>query len=368
MEHRGGPGRVAGSLSGLIEVIIRAVFEEADAHVVRMRRLELERLELESWYAAREIGGDVRKEWAFPWNSERALLLQYQANGFEQFIYEPIHDFDTFRLIAVLNWQLAEAGAPDWARIEIHVGFNVFDSIYRARDGRLQLPGADDPWRGRHFVRLLGWSNEELVFMNSWTDWGDEGRGYMTRDYFERYADHADAARTTVFGPTPSKYNALSENLGKAEWLAEWMSPNPKTVERFARSIGLVFELISYQTVSIDWNCAVEVLELWEPGGGRFAWTHLYHRSGYPRTSVIREFFVAPGHRRQGWGTILEDAAREHAQATGTKYVVAEVQEADGVRDALDRARRFVERRGYSWEEPQQTIRPVLLGRASREV
>jgi GNAT superfamily N-acetyltransferase len=297
-------------------------------------------------------------------------MLRYQdpRSGFWQYFYEPINTFEALVEITSLNLRLAGAGAPDWARNEMHLGFKAFDSIYRAEAGHLTIPGENEPLRGRHFVRVLGCVGDEIVFLNSWSQWGDQGRGYMPREYFERYVDYADVARTVGTGLTRSKSPLLMAEPDLSEWRAIWMLSNERRESRYVRRVGLNFSLVTYETIAYEWGCPVDIVEIWEPSIGRFAWSHIYHRTGYPRTSAVREFFVAPHRRRQGWGTILEDEVRTAAKRAGSQSLTIDVGEADRLHGAEERARGFLEARGYSWADLADTKRPVLIARGVRKL
>jgi len=317
-------------------------------------------VEYELCQGARALAGSTGREWTYPWQVSRVMLLRHYDGALGQFFYEPMHDFDKLMLATKVTYLLAQAGADEWMWWGTHVGFKTFASIFHARKGWLQLPSEGERFHGRHSVRVISWDDERdaLVFLNSWgVGWGDEGRGYMSREYFNLYADHADIARTALVGPAPSNYGDCA--VGDEGWMQKWMAPNHRYVRALERA-GVQYARVRYETVSADWDCRVEVLELRrpQPDDRRLAWAHLYHPSG--ETSVIREFFVAPEARRQGWGQTLERFARARAKEAGSGEVVIEVQEADS--DSLSRARAFMDSCGYAFTEPPASVRPILVG------
>jgi GNAT superfamily N-acetyltransferase len=317
------------------------------------------------WREARALAGDSKKEWAYPWQACRVRMMRYSTEAAGEYFYEPIFDFDNLRVASVVNAALEEAGADEWTAWSSHVGFKAFDSIYRAPKGRLQLPKEGERYHGRHFVRVIGWDDDTdaLVFVNSWSDWGDNQIGYMSREYFERYADHADIERSVLVGMNPPNHGSFS--IGEPGWPSKWMQPNRRYVRRLDHD-GAPYDRVRYEAISVDWDCRVEILELKrpEPDERRLAWAHLYHARG--DASVIREFFVAPEVRRGGWGTVLDRFARGRAAEAGSEEIALKIQEAD--RGTLSGALAFLRSCGYETEDVPQRQRPVLIAAGRRAV
>jgi GNAT superfamily N-acetyltransferase len=327
-------------------------------------------LHFASWKSARSLGEEPHLEWSFVWHRIRHMLLTpVSMDGLgQQYFYEPIREFDTLLEVGLLQWHLNQVGAPDETLIEVEVGFNVFDSIYRAVDGRLTLPREGEAWRGRHSVVITGWvdDRETLTFRNTWGErWGDSGYGYMSREYFDRYADHASVS---MFAATGIKLDSPDQDMASLpdkEWLREYIRPRPRVTQ--ARLIsGREHDLVTYRVLSMDWSCPCDILELWT-AGRRWAWAHLYHPSGHEdRRSVLRELFVSPAARRHGLARSLVDEATAIARREGSRRIVIEVQEADGHELGLARARAFASAVSFADDPVGAEVRPVIMYRGSR--
>lgn len=329
------------------------------------------RFHLANWKAGRELGGEPHLEWSYPRHVARTLALSYRPGGVlgQQYFYEPVHDFDDLNRVLYLTYLLREAGAPPEAIPSVGVGFNAFDSIFYLSDGRLTLPVEGERWRGRHYVAVAGWvdAGETLLFPNSWGErWGEQGYGYMSRKYFDAYADCVVVSYFAHIGLTEDSFGVAPDPTNP-EWLASWLKPRDRTVKH-VEIRGNAHELASYRVVSVDWGCPVDVIEIWA-AGRRWAWAHLFHPPGYEgRRSVIREFFVDPSARGRGLGSFLEEACAAQARAEESVRLGLEVDEADRAGEAMARARAFAESCGYSWTTPAPQIRPILVGVAVKDI
>jgi hypothetical protein len=112
------------------------------------------------WHEARALACDPANEWTYPWHVQRALLLREAIGAFGQYFYEPVKDFDKLNVAENIGYRISQSSLPDWTGWEIHVGFRVFDSVYGAPNGFLAPPRPDERFRGRHFVRVVGWDPE----------------------------------------------------------------------------------------------------------------------------------------------------------------------------------------------------------------
>lgn len=72
-----------------------------------------------------------------------------------------------------------DAGSP------VVLGVVVFDSMFRPTPkGRVELPPAGSPVRGRHAVLAVGYNADALLIRNSWGEtWGVDGYGWLTDAY-----------------------------------------------------------------------------------------------------------------------------------------------------------------------------------------
>lgn len=176
----------------------------------------------EFWTAARRLGGELHLEYTFAEFVLRTLALEPEAGPYEprglDLSYEQLQHWDDVVGVLSVNDQLTAGGVPEGWQYIVSVGMRFFDSGYRARDGRLPLPAADDPFRGRHSVGVLGVSDEgELAFANSWgRKWGDDGIGYISRLYFEEHVDSVLVTRLAWLGPS----GEMDRDMARRAWTA----------------------------------------------------------------------------------------------------------------------------------------------------
>jgi hypothetical protein len=158
---------------------------------------------------------------------ERILV----TSGFGQaYFYEPLTDFDTVRLVLRLQSVLLARRVLSFPSVVL--GFEYFDTAYRTVDGRLSVPTGSDPYRGRHYAVAIDCErNYEIAFWGWNPDWGDGGRGFLSRDYFEAHVDLAMVRWFASGGPSRAFQRCLdqldTQQLPKNEHLAHcWPIPN----------------------------------------------------------------------------------------------------------------------------------------------
>ena len=150
------------------------------------------------WRLGREWSGYPELEWTFALFPDRVTAFSGRGGAF---FYEPLTDFSTTHLITGLNAILLDRRVRSFPSATI--GFQYFDSAYRTGDGRLPLPAEGDPFRGRHYAMTTAAEGDnELAFWGWNRDWGEHGRGYITRAYFDRYVDNVMVRWYAEGGPS----------------------------------------------------------------------------------------------------------------------------------------------------------------------
>jgi GNAT superfamily N-acetyltransferase len=260
------------------------------------------------------------------------VLKFYRLNP-RQFFYEPLSNYERLLDVARLNNHLHDGGAPIWALAGLSVTMEVFESCQNPPIGQLPLPQTGEKSRGLHCVRLTnGWkeSGECLQFQNSWgSGWGDKGCGWLSRNYIDRYMTEAWLVQNVRFGLTMYKYANFMKAPDTRESKRIWMIENPRSRIRVKfNSSG--HQSVLYNALSVESDCPVDVLEIRNGRGLRICWAHLFHLPGIePRVSVLKEFFVWPWFRRQGYGRKLEEIACEQARMWGSKKIEVYFHQAD---------------------------------------
>ena len=119
--------------------------------------------------------------------------------------------------------------------------------------------------------------------------------------------------RDARVGPTRHKFAHFAKATDDKEFAKAWMLENPRERVRF-RHGDRGHRLHLYET----WSCTdapVKVIEVRDGRRTRLGWAYLHHTQGQePYVSILKELFVWPAFRRQGYGTVLESTAAERAR------------------------------------------------------
>lgn len=234
--------------------------------------------------------------------------------------------------------------------------------MFTAPQGVLPLPEEQEDEVGNHCVAMIGWDDEtnNIIFANSWgLEWGDDGCGYMSRDYFDRYVTDAWLVRHVRVGPHPAKIQRFRRSTDIDDFTQTWMLENPRWRRRFRHARSRL-EWVIYETISITGHI-VEVIELRTGYGLRLGWAHVFHYCGENQdTSIVKELFVWPAFREQGLGVLIEKATVSVAKKYGAKKVQVWLHAADYVHGSQSPGKTFGEKVGYRWDSRVQE-RPCLV-------
>jgi GNAT superfamily N-acetyltransferase len=280
-------------------------------------------------------------------------VMTFHLLSYRQTFYEPLSTYDELRELALMNELLLNGHAPFWALNKLTVCFRVFESIYKAPQGRVPLPANGEAEKGVHAVAIMGRfedAGEVLRFANSWgTGWGDKGYGWLSREYLERYMVDAWVRRSARVGPSAFVHQKLTETDSAEDFAKVWMMQNPRWRQRF-RYAGHGHVYCLYGTLSISGN-PVEVMEVRNGYGLRLGWAHLHHVAVQrPRTSVLTELFVWPSFRREGYGTLLEALACQRAKAWRSTNIKVFFHDVDALPRNRAAGRLFGIKAGYEWK------------------
>jgi GNAT superfamily N-acetyltransferase len=109
------------------------------------------------------------------------------------------------------------------------------------------------------------------------------------------------------------------------------MIENPQWREKFKFN-GLAHKVFIYDTISVETQGMADVLEIRDGTGLRIAWAHLFHTSvNELPVTVVKEFYVWPWFRRQGYGTKLDEMVCERSRFVGSKAMRVYFHEADTI-------------------------------------
>lgn len=174
--------------------------------------------------------------------------------------------------------------------------FQITEDWFRAEKGAIPDPNPDDKRIGSHLVDLLRFDEHErtITFVNSWgTEWGDEGYGTLSYDYFETQSIET--------------------------WIQSLNSPTKKLAEETARISGLsmpgatgVYELI-WGIRDILRDEVIHACEVYDLANDeRIGWAFAVPRDGF---LDVEELFVRPLYRRHGYAKRLANLLLERSES-----------------------------------------------------
>jgi len=263
---------------------------------------------------------------------------------------------------------LKQEHVPENAVDRALVSIKVFKSAFGAPKGNLPMPRNGDAYVGLHSVAVIGCDEHRTsTFMNSWgRDWGNKGLGTMSAQYLDEYLYDAWRQRNAQFGWARWKFERMKPTKSSEQFVRQWMIQNPCYKNRFRyRNRGHQF--ILYEPDSIT-GAYVEVIDLCNGFGLRLGWAHIFHvprDSMGIRTSIVKEFFVWPTFRRQGYGTLLEQQIVSRAEAWGSQRIQIHIHNIDGFPHVRNVGQSFVEKCGYKMFSVELS-RPTISGMAEK--
>ncbi|MGV9700812.1 GNAT family N-acetyltransferase [Streptomyces sp. NPDC003483] len=319
------------------------------------------------WISARILAGEPHQKWTFTRFLHRSMV---SAEPGLSWIYEELSTWGKVKRALLIGAALQKE-ASAFPQMGMTFGLWVFDSTLRSRTGRLHIPGSDEKFRGRHSVAVSHWrqDTDEIVFMNDWGKrWGDGGRGYIGRQYFEAYVDSVTLLRPSWFGPAPEmtiQERRPSTDSSMSGYIKRWLTPNklhglpPEYAHGHTNSAYRIIETFAERKL-------LTIAEIRGKDNEFYGRLHVDHdkRTG---TCTIQELWVPPQHRRRGIATRLERFASAVAIEASARKLEIPINEADSTPEALTRAEYFTSTAGYSWEV-YESYRPNVTARAIKHL
>lgn len=297
------------------------------------------------WQVAKQID-ELDGEWTYPIFALRACNFNLISEPVA--FYEPTEGFERLAL-EVLLIEKAHSCELGYAAGMSGVSFAVFPSIHDSADGIIKLPEDGEPSIGQHYMTAIGLRDQdELIFLNTWSEWSPNNRAYVNRDYFERFAQEGWIYRRWDFGPSDGTASQLLSTSEPTEFRRLW---------RRKRRFGISGNIVPNKDVRLKWfGCwslqveqPAEVLVVEFNKKIRVGIAVLVHyeaTADSPATSSLIDLFVWPNYRRVGYGLILERFAAARSIMAGSSELSIHVWDADTV-NGKDRARAFLKAAGY---------------------
>lgn len=295
------------------------------------------------WPLTKQIDG-LGGEWTFPTFMWRAM--NFHLVNVPPSYYEPVSSFERLRLEALLI-QRAASMVPDPELGMLSVVVKVFPSIFSVLDGVLVLPEEGESCIGQHFLTVLGVQDEStVVFANTWSGWKSDHIGYLSREYFDRYAQEGWILRLWNRGPLAATAETLLSSNNSGEFRRLWHSTRRQgTIRNIGGDNSL--RLRWYECWSLQAETPAELLVLELEGRIRVAVAVLVHHT---TMSDLSELFVWPNYRRRGYGKLLEEAAADRSRQAGSQELGFYVWNADVVQ-RNNQAVSFLVNRGFTIQQ-----------------
>jgi hypothetical protein len=106
----------------------------------------------------------------------------------------------------------------------------VYSNFYNAPDGEVPMPKPSDSYDGAHAICIVGYDDilKHLIFKNSWgTGWGDEGYGYLSYDFVQKYMFEAWSCRDKLGDiPTPPEPSFWDKVAAWFRGIWNWLTGN----------------------------------------------------------------------------------------------------------------------------------------------
>jgi GNAT superfamily N-acetyltransferase len=153
------------------------------------------------------------------------------------------------------------------------VSFGITDQWQEPYDGRIEMPAAGDRIVAYHAVQIFHYddSSKHFVFVNSWgKDWGHDGCGYLSYEFFDEQFQEAFVANDTA----QLNIYSLDSNIHLIPWYKR---------DFLGRSFYAREFFDADADERIGWAFALQADD------------HL----------AVEELYIRPQFRRQGYGTKL---------------------------------------------------------------
>lgn len=303
----------------------------------------------------KDIDG-LKQDGTFPIFGAR-VIKRFGVRIRPQFVYRPISAYEDLLSAIEINLRLQEAGIPTHLWYSITICFEVFDSIYTAPEGRVPLPTCGESSHGYHLVAVCGMSEcgTEIGFVNSWgTNWGDAGYGWISRDYLDEYISEAWLGWSARCGMAPSKASGAKRIRKNSDLYRWWTIKNGRRRESL-RYRGRTHFLLTYTSMD-NTEGTVECFEIRDCKDFLIGWAfaNLVPIAG-EFIAVIHEFFIWPGVRRYGYGSLLHDFLLSRLSSLGISKINLWYYAADDLRGPISPGRKFLEAHGYSLRFERQS-------------
>lgn len=321
------------------------------------------------WLSVKEIDG-LPGEWTYNVMCRRDSRFHLQELYY--IYYEPVWRPDLLVHCAWLSHALITTFRGTIAGVD--VAFEAYESIFDAPEGNIPMPTESERFVGSHNVRLTGWDlNANLFrFDNSWgPEWGDRGRGTMSRQYVEEYGWDAWFGWDLHHGPPSAVIDKIfdvlaagGERIPTYDIRRLWSTRIPQGRDSAAGPEGR-YDVRWFRHASVTGRCEVDVIEA-RLNSILVGWCmalEARHRESDEHALLVFELFVWPPYRQAGVAHCMIESLLRFAQGWRASKVEVLVHAVD--LPALDLA--HLEAKGWTWTLGGDNWPPVR-GSLSRQL
>jgi hypothetical protein len=280
----------------------------------------------DGYHQAKTFDG-IAGEWTYQLFVHRAMKFHGWPTPV---IYEYLDSYESILDVIGVLLRLDDAVTLD-AFGTIKLTLEVFAGIYDAPKGVLRIPARNERFVGRHAVAVRGTrrGGNELAFANSWgVEWGDEGYGYVSRKYVDRYATEAWLTRVGRRGPPPEWLRVVLGTSSRVERVSAWHREARRSTYPATNGVRIGV----WSVALLGGAGTLKVIEATNREDVCIAWAHALKYEDDSKLYLC-EFFVWPPFRRRGLASLLLQWISQNLDAD---EIMVEIHDADEASSRLN--------------------------------
>lgn len=238
---------------------------------------------------------------------------------------------------------------------------DIFESILAAPKGRVPLPKEEEKSMGQHCVAAIGYDQEGVYFANSWgRKWGDNGIGFFSWEYIEKYLIESWAQNMFVYTLTWNRLFNLKvwktffeqRKLRKVMKTGSWQDK---------RSAPIFYEILNVPPLNPS-HGSLFILNFFderEKNKKKGGWLHFSKKEDQIE---IEDLFVDDKNRNCGWATEMLSILTLVAKANGAKKLIGWISAEDIYDEYTQKGiERLFKDNGFDVEQDTSRFRGSIL-------
>lgn len=200
------------------------------------------------------------------------------------------------------------------------ISVDIFESIISAPKGRVPMPAIGEKSMGQHCVAAIGYDKDGIYFANSWgRDWGDNGIGFFTWEYIDKYLIESWAQNMFV------RILSLDRIFNLRVWKAFFRNKKERKVIRTGtwkdkRSVDVFYELLGVPAINpYQGNFfIINLFDKRDKDKKKGGWLHFSVKENHIE---IEDLFVDTKNRNCGWAKEMFKILTLLAEANNIKKI-----------------------------------------------